>query len=110
MCKMWASGAISNGPDTLGRGLQTLVHLHIAAVGRLHSRPFEADAARIWRTSSGYQQVRAFQRKFVSVARAEEPDPLARVSLDEGYFCIRHDGDAFIPAHFFQSLRGIFVF
>ena len=107
---MWASGAISDGPNTLGGRLQTLVHLHIAAVGRLHSRLFEADAARIWRTSSGYQQVRAFQRKFGSVARAEEPDPLAGVALDAGYFCIRHDGDAFVPAHFFQSLRDIFVF
>ena len=58
----------------------------------------------------GYQQVRAFQGKFGSVARAEEPDPLAGVALDAGYFCIRHDGDAFIPAHFFQSLRDIFVF
>src|SRR5580704_5899592 len=109
MREMWAPGAISDGPNTLGGRLQTLVHLHIAAVGRLHSRLFEADAARIWRTSSGYQQVRAFQGKVGSVARAEEPDPLAGVALDAGYFGIRHDGDAFIPAHFFQSLRGIFI-
>src|SRR3984885_13962103 len=110
MCEMWASGAISDGPNTLGGRLQTLIHLHMAAVGRLHSRLFEADAARIWRTSSGYQQVRAFQGKFGSVARAEEPDPLAGVALDAGYFCIRNDGDAFLSAHFFQSLRDIFVF
>src|SRR6266850_2969148 len=110
MSEMWASGAISDGPDALGRGLQTLVHLHIAAVGCPHSRLFEADAARIWRAPSGYQKVRAFQRKFVSVARAEQPDPLARVALDEAYFCLRHDGDTFVPAHFFQSLRDIFVF
>jgi hypothetical protein len=76
MCELRASGAISDGPDALGRDLQTLVHLHVAVVGRLHSHPFEADAARIWRPSCGYQQVRAFQRKFVSVARAEKPDPL----------------------------------
>src|SRR5580698_8195529 len=107
---MGASGAISDGPNTLGGRLQTLVHLHMAAVGRLHSRLFEANAVRIWRTSSGYEQVRALQGKFGSVARAEEPDPLAGVALDEGYFGIRHDGDTFIPAHFFQSLRGIFVF
>src|SRR6516165_9638820 len=110
MCEMWASGAITDGPNTLGGRLQTLVHLHIAAVGRLHSRFFEADAARIWSASSGYQQVRAFQGKFLSVTRAEEPDPHAGVALDEGYFCIRYDCDAFIAAHFFQSLRGIFIF
>src|ERR1700722_20168218 len=109
MCELWASGAISHGPNTIGGALQTLVHLHIAAVGRLHARLFEADAARIWRTSCGYQQVRAFQGKVASVARGEEPDPLAGVALDAGYFCTRHDSDAFIPAHFFQSLRGIFV-
>src|SRR5215469_8854943 len=66
---------------------KTLVHLHIAAVGRLHARLFEADAARIGRTSCGYQQVGAFQRKVGSVARAEESDPIAGVALDAGYFC-----------------------
>src|ERR1700722_4793132 len=110
MREMWTSGAISDGPNTLGGRLQTLVHLHVASVGHLHSRLFEADAARIRRTSSGYQQVRAFQGKFGSVARTEEPNRLTGVALDAGYFCVRHDGDAFIPAHFFQSLRGIFVF
>src|ERR1700722_9215139 len=110
MREMWASGAISNGPNTLGCGLQTLVHLHKAVVGRLHSRLFEADAARIWRASSGDQQVRAFQGKFGSVARGEQPDPLARVAFDEGYFCIGHEGNTFVPAHFFQSPRDIFVF
>src|SRR3984957_3333288 len=109
MCEMRAPGAISDGPNTLGGRLQTLIHLHMAAVGRLHARLFEADAARIWRTSRGYQQVRAFERKVASVAQAEEPDPIAGVALDAGYYCIRHDSDAFIPAHFFQSLRGIFV-
>src|ERR1700733_14198586 len=105
MREVRASGAISDGPNALGRGLQTLVHLHMAMLGRLHARLFEADAACIWRASSGYQQVRPFQRKFVSVARAEEPYPLARVALDEGCFCIRCNGDTFVPAHFFQSLR-----
>src|SRR5580698_10340568 len=107
MCELWASGAISDGPNTLGGRLQTLVHLHMAVVGRLHSRLVETDAVGIWRASSGYQQMRAFQGKFGSVARAEQPDQLAGDSLDAGYFCIRHDGDAFIPTHFFQSLRDI---
>src|SRR5580704_17619809 len=110
MCEMWASGTVSDGPDALGGRLQTLVHLDVALFGCFHPRLVEADAARIWSTSSSYQKVSAFQRMLVSVTRAKEPDRLARVALDEGYFCIRHDGDTFIPAHFFQSLRGIFIF
>src|SRR5690348_18434117 len=81
----------------------------MAAVGGGHSRRVETDAVSIWRASSGYQQVRAFQGKLASVARAEEPDPLARAALDAAYFCIRHYGNAFVPAHFFQSQRDIFV-
>ena len=86
MCGVGAPGAISDGPNTFGGRLQTLVHLHIAAVGRRHSRLFETNAVSIWRASSGGQQVRAFQRKFASAARAKEPDPLAGVALDAGYF------------------------
>ena len=46
-------------------------------------------------------------------APSREPRSLIQspeFALDAGYFRIRDDGDAFIPAHFFQSLRGIFVF
>src|SRR5580658_7275007 len=110
MCEMWASGTVSDGPDALGGRLQTLVHLDVALFGCFHPRLVEADAARIWSTSSSYQKVSAFQRMLVSVTRAKEPDRLARVALDEGYFCICHDCDTFVAAHFFQSLRDILVF
>src|SRR5690348_13971002 len=106
---MWASGAIPDGPDALRSGLQTLVHFHMAAVGGRHSRLVETDAVGVWRASSGYQQVRAFQRKLASVARAEQPYPLARAALDAAYCCVRHYGNPFVPAHFFQAQGDIFV-
>ena len=82
----------------------------MATVGRLHSRLFEADAAGIWRTPAGDQQMRSFQKEVTSVARAEEPDRFAGVAFDAGDFRVRHDVDALVPAHFFKPLRDIFVF
>ena len=77
MREVGATGAVPDCPDTLGSGLQSLVYLHVAPLGRLHARLVEPDTAGIWRTPSGNQQMRSFQGKFSSIARAEEPDPLA---------------------------------
>ena len=110
MCEVWAAGAISDGPDTRGSCLQTFIYLYIAMFGGFHTCFFEADAAGIGGTPSGDQQVRAFQEKVLSIARAEEFDPLARVALDEAIFVFVTSGDALVPAHFFQFLRDIFVF
>ncbi len=35
--------------------------------------------------------------------------PVARFALDAGHFRVRHDGDAFVPAHFFQRLRNVLI-
>ena len=83
---MRAPGAISDGPNTLGGRLQTLIDLHMAAVGRLHSCLFEADAARIWRTSSGYQQVCQFVFGFANSSLAQlmlKPVSLCPMALGE---------------------------
>ena len=51
-----------------------------------------------------------FRERSAPSREPEESDPISRVALDAGYFCIRDDGDPFITAQFFQCLRGIFVF
>jgi hypothetical protein len=77
MREVRATGAVPDRPDATGSRLQSLVHFHVALLGRLHSRLVEPDTAGIWRTPSGDQQMRSFQGKFNSTTRAEEPDPLA---------------------------------
>src|ERR1700737_5310547 len=98
MREVRATGAVPDCPDTPGSRLQSLVHLHVTPRGRLHSRLVEPDTAGIWRTPSGNQQMRSFQGKFNSIARAEEPDPLAGLAFTAGDYRVRHDADALARA------------